>query len=406
MNPSVIYFNIGRLYLHSKNNIGPIRGNQMKEISCLENAWVWIEGDRFKDYGVMEDFPNPEVEQLDARGGIMVPAFVDAHTHLVFADFREREFVDRIRGLSYQEISERGGGILHSAKKLARLEEDELYHRSKLRLEQARSFGTSAIEIKSGYGLSTESELKILRVIQRLKTHSDFSIRSTFLGAHSFPLEYRDRHQDYIDIIINNMLPTIQKEGLADYMDVFCESGFFSLEETDQLLTAGKKFGLTPRIHTNQFTHSGGIELAIRHQAKSVDHLEVISEEEIERLAHSNTFPVLLPYSAFFMNNHYPPARKMIEAGLPIVIASDYNPGTSPNNDLNMSFGLSCLKMRLLPEEVLTAMTINASHALDLESEMGSITPGKKARFILGKPQCSLETIAYSMNKDWIALVQ
>jgi len=403
MKDAFILTHISNLYLHSKTEMPALRGKQMCEIPVLKDAWVWIENDRFKDYGSMDELPLTEVQQIDAKGSFMIPAFIDAHTHLVFAETREKEFVDRIRGLTYQKISERGGGILNSAAKLEAMDEEELFKRSQTRLNKAISTKTSAIEIKSGYGLSTKSELKILRVIQKLKSNSEIPIKASFLGAHSYPLQYRSNHQDYLDLIIEEMLPVIQKESLADYMDVFCEQGFFSIEETDLLLTEATKFGLVPRIHTNQFTISGGIELAIRHGAKSVDHLEVISDEEIQLLANSNTFPILLPYSAFFMNNHYPPARKMLEAGLPLVIASDFNPGTAPCSDMNMVFGISCLKMRLLPEEVLASMTINAAYSLDLEDELGSITPGKKARFILGKPGTTLETIAYTMGSEWIA---
>lgn len=397
--------NIGSLYMHSREPMPVLKGADMAVVPMMKHAWVKVSNGHIEDYGTMDQCPGTTAPVLDALGGILLPAWVDAHTHLVFAETREREFVDRIRGLSYQEISARGGGILNSAARLAALGEDELFERSLDRLLRAQSQGTCSFEIKSGYGLAPEQELKMLRVIRRLAAHTGLPIRSTFLGAHSYPMQFREDHRAYLDQIIREMLPAIASEGLADYIDVFCEKGFFSVEETREILGAGIQCGLVPRIHTNQFTSSGGIDLAIRLGAKSVDHLEVLDDREIAALADSRVFPVLLPLAAFFMNLHDPPARKMIEAGLPLVIASDYNPGTSPSPDMNLVFALSCIRMRLLPEEVLAAMTINAAHALDLQDQTGSVTPGKKAHFILSKPGVSLDLIPYSLGADWISRV-
>ncbi len=397
--------NIGSLYMHSREPMSVLKGLDMARVPVLDQAWVKVSGGLIEEYGSMDSCPEYSGTILDARGGILLPAFVDAHTHLVFAETREQEFVDRIRGLSYQEISARGGGILNSAAKLAGLSEDDLFERSLDRLQRAQSLGTCSFEIKSGYGLAPEQEIKMLRVIRRLAAHTGLPIRSTFLGAHSYPLPYRENHRVYLDQLIRDMLPAIAEEGLADYIDVFCEKGFFSPEETGEILEAGIEHGLIPRIHTNQFTSSGGIDLAIQMGARSVDHLEVLDDREIALLADSEVFPVLLPLAAFFMNLHDPPARRMIEAGLPLVIASDYNPGTSPSPDMNLIFALSCIRMRLLPEEVLAAMTLNAAYALDLQDSCGSITPGKKALFILSKPGVTLDLIPYSLGASWIRQV-
>lgn len=394
--------NIGELLMCSSVPVPFKRGQEMSVLPSIENAWLKVKDGQIVDFGSMTSFESVNVQELDAEGAIVFPTFVDCHTHLVFAETREQEFVDRIKGLTYQEISARGGGILNSALKLAALSEEELFQRSKTRLEFAMSLGTGAIEIKSGYGLSYEQEIKILRVIKRLKEELKLPIRATFLGAHSYPLEYRSNHQGYIDILINEMLPYIAANKLADYCDVFCEQGFFSPVETEQILLAALKFGIKLRIHTNQFTHSGGIDIALKHHAISVDHLEVLNDHEIQQLLSSQTIPVCLPAAAFFMNLEFPPARKMIESGLGVAIATDYNPGTSPSPDPTLSFALSCIKMRLLPEEVLTAMTINAAHALELQDKVGSIEKGKLAHFIIAKPGVSLAQIPYGISSNWI----
>lgn len=404
----IIIKDLGSLYMHSRGPFPLLRGSEMSKIPVMQNAWINIKDGRIEEYGFMKDgLPDYDVNRtkiIDGSGRFVIPSYIDAHTHLVFAESRENEFVDRIRGLSYQEISERGGGILNSAKKLSDLPEEILFQRALQRIHQVHSCGTGAIEIKSGYGLNTEAELKMLKVIRRLRETTGMPIKSTFLGAHSYPLEFRNNHEGYLREIQDSMLPKIADHGLADYIDVFCESGFYSLEETKAILMAGRSYGLRPRVHTNQFTHSGGIQLSVELEAISVDHLEVLNTEEIDILKNSATLPVLLPHAAFFMNLHYPPARQMIEADLALVIASDFNPGTSPCFDMNRVFGISCAKMRMLPEEVLAAVTINAAYALELESELGSITPRKMANLILSKPGRSLNHIPYYMDASWIEM--
>jgi len=394
--------NIGNLLMCSEYPVLFKKGQDMSVIPSFANAWLKVRDGIIEDYGSMDKFETPNIHVIDAEGALVLPTFVDCHTHLVFAETRELEFVDRIRGLTYQEISARGGGILNSALKLAAMSEEELFQKSKVRLEYAMNLGTGSIEIKSGYGLSFDQEIKILRVIKRLKEELKIPIRATFLGAHSYPLEYRNNHQGYLNILVDEMLPYIFEHKLADYCDVFCEQGFFSPEETEQILKAAAQYGIKPRIHTNQFTHSGGIEVALKHQAISVDHLEVLNDFEISQLLNAQTIPVGLPAAAFFMNLEYPPARKMIESGLGLAIATDYNPGTSPCPDPTLTFALSCIKMRLLPEEVLTAMTINAACALEFQDIVGSIEKGKLAHLIIAKPGVSLAQIPYGISSNWI----
>ncbi|MCI1266159.1 MAG: imidazolonepropionase [Saprospiraceae bacterium] len=402
---SMLIINIKELWLHSTSPVPLLKGQAMSMISPMKEAYIWIEGEQIKEFGLMAQCPSINVPKYDANQGTVIPSFVDCHTHLVFAQWREQEFVDRIKGLSYQEISARGGGILNSADKIKSMTEDALFEKSLSLVHNAIKNGTGAMEIKSGYGLNPTEEIKILRVIKRLKKAVPIPIKATFLGAHSYPLKNRENHQGYIDELIHQMLPQIAEEELADYCDVFCEQGFFSPDETDQILTAASKFNIRSRIHTNQFTHSGGIDIGIRHQSLSVDHLEVLNDEEIELLKDSSTIPVVLPTAAFFMNLHYPPARKMIEQGLGIAIASDFNPGTSPSYNLTMAWSLACIKMRLLPEEALVGMTINAAHALEMAHEVGSITPGKKANLIITNHIPSLGYIPYSLTAPWIQQV-
>ncbi|MDQ3141957.1 MAG: imidazolonepropionase [Bacteroidota bacterium] len=375
----------------------------MSLLPGLDNAWIAIQDGKIASFGDMNSLPPSPSTRWSAGGGFAMPAWIDCHTHLVFADWRSQEFVDRINGMSYHEMSERGGGILNSAKNLALLSEDELFERSLERLQDVIRSGTGAIEIKSGYGLDTMQELKILRVIRRLKEQNLIPIKATFLGAHSYPMEFRSDHQGYLDQIILDMLPQIAAEGLADYCDVFCEKGFFSPEESEKILSAADRLGIKSRIHTNQFTHSGGIKLAIDHQAISVDHLEVLDDEEMQLLAQSQTIPVLLPTAAFFMNQEYPPARKMIAAGLGPALASDFNPGTSPSYKMSFVFSLACIQMKMNPEEALAAATINAAYALELQHELGSISPGKMANIIITKPCSGLDYLAYKFTDDWLA---
>lgn len=402
MESNFLIHNISKLLNCSDNPVPFKKGRDLSLVTELNDAWVLVEDGIIKDFGTIDTLPNFHGLSLDADQGMVMPTYIDAHTHLVFADTREEEFVDRIKGLSYQQISERGGGILNSAKKIKNISEEELFQRSWDRMMWAISRGTGAFEIKSGYGLSTESELKILRVIRRLQMESGLDIRSTFLGAHSFPAEFRENHKGYIDQIIHEMLPAIAEENLADYCDVFCEKGFYSPQETEQIIEASIRYNLKMRIHTNQFTHSGGIPLAIQYKALSVDHLEELNEHEISQLSQSSVIPVALPIAAFYMNCPYTPARKMIEAGLGLVIASDYNPGTSPNSDMNFAFALACIKMRMLPEEAFNSATINAAYSLELNKSLGSIEKGKKANLIISRPGTSLNLIPYSLSHDWI----
>ncbi|MCC6754198.1 MAG: imidazolonepropionase [Saprospiraceae bacterium] len=399
----------GRLLVHNiaglvQTGVGAFRrGTGMKELPILYNGYLLIENGLIAGIGPEEEMPAGIDRVLDAKGGWMLPAFVDCHTHLVFAEWRNAEFVDRIRGLSYQEIAHRGGGILNSAGKLRRLSEDELYERSLQRLLHSVATGTAAFEIKSGYGLDTESELKILRVVRRLKQTSGLPIRATFLGAHAYPAEFRQDHAAYMRLLTEEMIPEIAAQGLADYCDAFCENGFFSPDEVDQLFSVATAHGLQPRLHTNQFTHSGGIDLAIAHGALSVDHLEVCDDREIESLLKApGTAPVLLPYAAMFMGLHQPPARKMIDAGLGLILASDFNPGTSPNPSLSWTWTLACTLMKLLPEEALNAMTINPAFNLDVQDRVGSLAPGKEAHLLLTKPIPDLSFLPYAAGQSWI----
>jgi imidazolonepropionase len=397
--------NIGKLILASNIPIPFKKGIELSQLPIIDSAYLILNGEKINSFGKMDEAPAFTGNVIDAKGGYVLPAFIDCHTHLVFADWRAHEFIDRMKGLSYQEIAARGGGILNSAKKIAGITEDELYDRSAERLTEAIHAGTGAIEIKSGYGLSTENELKILRVIKRLKENFPIPVKATFLGAHTYPAEFKNDHQAYIRILIDEMLPEIAKQNFADYCDVFCEQNFYSPEETEQILIAANAFGLKARIHTNQFTHSGGIEVAIRNHAISVDHLEVCNDEEIQLLKSSGTHPVLLPSAAFFMNQEYPPARKMIDEGLGVVLASDFNPGTSPSSNLSFVMSLACIKMKMLPEEAIQALTINAAHNLALQSELGSIEPGKTANLIITKPCSSLAYLPYSFGNSWISKV-
>ena len=383
-----------------------LKGEAMSALPSCKNSYLIIEDRKIHSFGSMSDIPNLRSEKIVwANNGYIFPSWVDSHTHLVFAAWREQEFMDRIEGLSYEEISRRGGGILHSAKKIAEISESELYDISYTRLQKLIKSGTGAIEIKSGYGLSVESELKILRVIKRLKENSPIPIKSTFLGAHSFPLEYRSNHSGYVDLIIHEMLPEIAKQSLADYCDVFCEKNFFSVEETREILLVAQKYGLDSRIHTNQFTHSGGIPLSVEINAKSVDHLEELNSEEIKLLKESNVIPCLLPGAAFFMNCPFPPATNMLAEGLGFCIATDFNPGTCPIWDMKTIYHLSVIKMRLNSHQALSAMTINGAHALDLGNQCGSIFPSANANFIITHEVSSLAYLAYGVNDHWISKV-
>lgn len=383
------------------------RGQDMKMLPSIDNAWLLIEDGLIKAYGDMSSLDTSlNVDQtIDAKGGLVLPAWCDSHTHLVFAHSREHEFIDRINGLSYEAIAQRGGGILNSAKKLNAASEDELVDLAMQRLDEVKALGTGAIEIKSGYGLCTEGELKMLRVIRRLKEHSTLTIKATFLAGHAYPLEYRDNHEGFIKLIIHDMLPKVADENLAEYIDVFCEKGFFSVDETDRILEAGVKYGLKPKVHANQLYNSGGIQIGVKHHAISVDHLETMDQEEIECLRHSNTIPTLLPGAAFFLAMHYQPARKIIDAGLPVALASDYNPGSCPSGNMNLILSLACSQMRMTPEEAINACTINGAAAMEVNDILGSIKVGKKANLIITKAIPSVAYLPYAFGTNLIEKV-
>lgn len=378
------------------------QGPTQAHLPTLKDAYLLIENGHIKAFGPMKDCPVAEGQRIDAKGGMVFPCWVDSHTHLVFAGSREQEFVDRSQGLSYEQIAQRGGGILHSAERLRATSEEQLFIEARHRLEEVIGLGTGAIEVKSGYGLSLESELKILRVIKRLKGSSPIPIRSTFLGAHALPKEFKQDREGYLDLVINQMLPAIAAEGLADYIDVFCEKVAFSVAEAERVLEAGAKYGLKAKIHVNQFYALGGIEMAVRRGALSVDHLEVVEEADLIALQAGSTIATLLPSAPFFLNDHFPPGRKLIDAGVPVALASDFNPGTSPSGRMAFVVSLACIKSKLLPEEAINAATINGAYALELEHSLGSIEPGKLANVFITKPIPSLAYLPYAFGSQLI----
>lgn len=385
-----------------------LRGAELGRLPCLSAAYLIVEDGLIADHGPMAAFkyrPEDFGFHLDAAGGTVLPAWCDSHTHLVFADSREHEFVDKIKGLSYAEIAARGGGILHSARKLGETDEDTLFAQSWKRLQELIRLGTGAIEIKSGYGLTLESELRMLRVIRRLKEAAPIPVKATFLGAHTFPAAYKEDHEGYIRLIIEEMLPEIAAEGLAEYIDVFCEQGFFTPQQTRTICAAGQHYGLKPRIHANQLSVSGGVQAGVAAGAISVDHLESMDEASIAALAGSGTIGTLLPQAAFFLRMPYQPARSLIDAGCAIALASDFNPGSSPSGNMNFVVALSCIQMRMLPEEAINAATINGAHALELGHELGSITRGKRANLILTRPIPSLAYFPYAFGTNLIEKV-
>lgn len=408
MSQTLIINSKALIQTREKNEI-ILRGDEMKNLPTLENGFILLKDGLIADFGSMDKL-SQEVkasaeEIIDATNKFVLPTFVDSHTHTVFAKAREEEFVDRINGLTYEEIALKGGGIINSAKRLQEKSEDELFEDAKKRVEQLISYGTGALEIKSGYGLTVEAEIKMLRVIKRLKEHFPITIKATFLGAHAFPKEFKENHEGYIDLLINEMLPIIQKENLADYIDVFCERNYFSVEEMERILLAGKAIGLEPKVHVNQFSIMGGIQKAIELGALSVDHLEEISDEDIEALKNSTCIPTLLPSCSHFINIPFANGRKMIENGLPIALASDFNPGTTPNSNMSVVWSLACIKMRLTPEEAFNAMTVNAAKAIGLENEYGSITIGKRASLMITKEIPSLAYIPYAFGDQLIEQV-
>jgi imidazolonepropionase len=401
-----ILINIKELIQVREMGVQKVSGSEMSVLPIIKNAYLLLENDIISDFGSMENCPNQVFEQvIDATDRIVMPTWCDSHTHLVYAGNRIQEFVDRINGLSYEEIANRGGGILNSAQKLNETAENEIYEQSKVRLEEVMKLGTGAIEIKSGYGLSVVGELKMLRIIKRLAKNYPIQIKATFLGAHAFPKEYKENHAGYIDLIINEMLPKIAAEKLADYIDVFLEAGYFSVEETEQIMIAGKKHGLIPKIHVNQFTAIGGIAVCVKQNALTVDHLEVVTDEDIEVLKKAGTMAVALPSCSYFISIPYTPARKMIAAGLPLALASDYNPGTTPSGNMNFVVATACIKMKMTPEEAINAATINGAYAMGISNTHGSITKGKKANIILTKPSHSFYQLPYEFGSNLIEKV-
>lgn len=408
---NLVIKNIGFLINATGNKVLKSCGKEMASLSPIKDAWMFCEAGKFHSWGAMEHFQE-KMNQLDAaqnatvidaHGGMVGPSWCDSHTHIVYAAPREQEFVDRINGLTYEEIARKGGGILNSAKKLADAPEELLLQEAYSRIMEVVNFGTGAIEIKSGYGLSVEGELKMLRVIKQLKAISPIPVKATFLGAHALPVSYKENRNGYIRLIIDKMLPVIADEGLADYCDVFCDRGFFTVEETDQILEAGWKYNLRPKIHANELDFSGGIQVGVKHNALSVDHLEFTGNEEIELLMQSDTMPTILPSTAFFLKLKYAPARKMIDAGLPVALATDYNPGSSPSGNMPFVLSLACIHMGMTPEEAINAATINGAYAMDLSDEMGTITPGRRASFYITKPLSSVAFLPYAFGSNLIS---
>ena len=403
---NILIKNIKGLAGIRKEITGPLRGRQLAELEVIENAFLAIDDGKIALYGTMDELAGisdwNQLEVIDASGKYVLPAYCDSHTHLVFAEPRDGEFVDRIKGLSYEEIGKKGGGILNSVRKLAEKPEEELLEDALNRLDLARSYGTGAIEIKSGYGLSVEAELKMLRVIRKLKEQSDLTIKATFLGAHAFPIEYKENHEAYVDLVINEMLPRVVDEGLADYIDAFCERNYFTPQQLNRILEAGVKAGLKPKIHVNQFSILGGVEIGVKHGALSVDHLEELDEKDIAALSASSTIATALPGCSFFLNIPYSPVRKMLENNVAVALASDFNPGSTPGSNMQFIQSLACIKMRLTPSEALNAVTLNGAYAMGLGQELGSITIGKKANVLITKEIHSLDYIPYAFGENSI----
>jgi imidazolonepropionase len=389
-----------------------VGGKDMSRLNTIADAFLYIKDSFISDFGKMKDLnagkiiaEYPKTIVIDAHGKFVFPSFCDSHTHLVYAGSREIEYTDKIRGLSYNEIAKRGGGILNSAKKLHDTSEDELFRQSMIRVNEIISLGTGAVEIKSGYGLNLEDELKMLRVIRRIKENSPIEVIATFLGAHAIPEEYKNNREQYVDLVINEMIPVVASEELADFIDVFCDHGFFTSEDTERILMTGMKYGLTAKLHANELGFSGGIQIGVKYNALSVDHLECTGDEEIEALMGSETMPTLLPGSAFFLGLADPPVRKMINAGLPVALASDYNPGSSPSGNMKLVMSLGCIKLRMLPEEVINAVTINSAYAMGLSETHGSISRGKVANVFITKEIPSYQFMPYAFGSDLIETV-
>lgn len=398
---ATLFKNIKELIQVREESVAFVSGKEMDVLPTIKNAFLVVDNGLITDFGKMKNCPKTDfLNVIDATGKMILPAWCDSHTHLVYAGNRESEFVDRIKGLSYQEIANKGGGILNSAKTLQETSEEDLYQQSKVRLEEVMRLGTGAVEIKSGYGLTLESELKMLSVIKRLKENFSLPIKATFLGAHAIPTAYKK--ENYVQHIINEMIPLVAEAKLADYIDVFCEKGYFSVEDTQHILKAGKAHGLIPKIHVNQFTAMGGVQVGVKNKALSVDHLEVMRDEDVETLKNTSTMPVALPSCSYFLSIPYTPARKMIDAGLHLALATDYNPGSTPSGNMNFVVSTACIKMKMTPEEAINAATINGAYAMGLENKVGSITKGKLANLILTKPINSYGFIPYSFGNHQI----
>ena len=394
---SLLVKNIGCIVGTDESGRTRAAGEEMNNIGMLENAWLLTDNERICDYGTMDALPHEEGhEVIDAKGGWLFPSFCDSHTHIVYAGSREQEFLDKINGLSYEEIAKRGGGILNSADRLHDTSEEELYRQAMERINEIVAMGTGLVEIKSGYGLTLEDELKILRVIRRIKENAPLEVRATFLGAHAVGRAYRGRQSEYVEHVCNDMIPAVAKEGLADFVDVFCDKGFFTVEETAKIIETGAKYGLRAKIHANELAISGGVEVGVGHEALSVDHLESMGDEQIEALKGSDTMPTMLPGCAFFLGIGYPPARKMIDAGLAVALASDYNPGTAPSGNMRFVASLASIKMKMTPAEAINAATLNSACAMGESKEYGSITRGKIANFYITKPLPSLAYMPYA----------
>lgn len=395
--------NIGTIVGIDTEHRERIAGAAMDQLGRIDNAYLVAEEGRIAAFGRMEELPPIEADEvLDAEGGTLFPSFCDSHTHLVYAGSREQEFLDKIHGLSYEEIARRGGGILNSAERLGRASEEELYQEAIERVHEIMRMGTGLVEIKSGYGLSTENELKMLRVVRRIRQEEPIEVRATFLGAHAVARDYIGRQKEYVDLVCEEMIPAVAAEGLADFVDVFCDRGFFTLEETERIIRAGARYGMQAKIHANELAVSGGVQLGVKEGALSVDHLEQMGQEEIEALKGAKTTPTMLPGAAFFLGMSYPPARRMIEAGLAVALASDYNPGSSPSGNMRMVMALAATQMRMTPTEALHAATLNGAAAMGLSHDFGSITVGKVANCFITKPIPSPEFFTYAYSTPLI----
>jgi len=403
---TTLIINIKELLQIRDASVKKVSGVAMKVLPTIKNAFLVLKDALIADFGAMKDLPKINTDKtIDATGKIVLPSWCDSHTHIVYAGNREDEFVDRINGLSYEEIAKKGGGILNSAKKLQATSLDDLYNQSAIRLEEIMALGTGAVEIKSGYGLTLKAEIKMLKVIKKLAKNYNITIKATFLGAHAFPIEFKENKEAYIALICQEMIPKIAKENLAEFVDVFCETGYFSVKQTEKIIVAAKKNGLTPKLHVNQFTSIGGIQLGVKHHALSVDHLEVLTKKDLNALTNSEIMPVALPSCSYFLSILYTPARQIIDNGLPLALASDYNPGSTPSGNMNFVVATACIKMKMTPEEAINAATINGAYAMNLSNSHGSITKGKKANLIITKTINSYAFLPYAFGSNLIDAV-